>query len=116
MSQNALGQRILLTRLFDLYSPLLSAGQRQVFALHEEEDWSLSEIADHLSMTRQGASAQLMKARERLEELESQLKFSGFLEQLAHRLTRIGGQVEDQGVKEQIEQLILLVEKGDVHV
>ena len=43
-----------LSLLYDYYSELLSAKQRQVFELYYNEDLSLSEISEQLDITRQG--------------------------------------------------------------
>lgn len=68
-----LSRRVRLSRLYDLYAPLLTERQRRVYELHEYDDLSLSEISAELSISRQGVSDQLTRARERLEELEALL-------------------------------------------
>lgn len=74
MGENELlGRRVRLSRLYDLYGPLLTERQRRVYELHEHDDLSLSEISAELSISRQGVSDQLTRARERLEEIEALL-------------------------------------------
>jgi hypothetical protein len=68
-----LSQKIRLDRLYDVYSPLLTEKQRQVFRLHHDRDWSLAEIAETIGMSRQGVHDLFQRARERLEELEDLL-------------------------------------------
>lgn len=77
-----LERRIHLSRLYDLYGPLLTERQRRIYEMHELDDLSLSEISDELHISRQGVSDQLAKVRERLEEFERLLMF-------AHTLSRI---------------------------
>lgn len=76
MSENeALERRVQLSRLYDLYGPLLTERQRRVYEMHELDDLSLSEIADELGISRQGVSDQLQRARDRLDEIETLLGF-----------------------------------------
>ena len=59
--------------LMDFYGPLLTEHRREVVRLYCEEDLSLAEIAEQLSITRQGVSDALKKARAQLEDYESKL-------------------------------------------
>ena len=61
-------KRVELSLLMDFYGPLLTQHRRQVLEMYLNEDMGLQEIADSLSITRQGvheavktASAQLLK-------------------------------------------------------
>ena len=66
-------QRIRMTRLYDLYGGILTEKQRRAFEFHELMDWSLSEVAAELKVTRQGVHDLLQRGRDRLAELESPL-------------------------------------------
>lgn len=68
--------RVMLSRLFDIYEPVLTEKQREAFRLHVLEDWSLSEVAERLEVTRQGAHDLVQRARDRLLEMEELLGFS----------------------------------------
>ena len=48
--------------LKDFYGPLLTPKQQEVLNLHYEQDWSLSEIAEHWQISRQ-AVFDLIKGR-----------------------------------------------------
>lgn len=82
-----LERRVRLSRLYDLYAPLLTERQRRVYELHELDDLSLSEISQELSISRQGVSDQLTRARDRLEELEKLLG-------MADAFSRIGAEAQ----------------------
>lgn len=69
-------QRVLLSRLFDIYSPVLTSRQSEAFRLHFLDDWSLSEVAGRLDVSRQGAHDLVQRARERLLEAEELLGFA----------------------------------------
>jgi len=75
--EDKLSKKIRLDRLYDIYGPLLTEKQRQVFILHHERDWSLAEIAETIGMSRQGVHDLFQRAKDRLEELEGLL---GWLE------------------------------------
>ena len=84
--QEVLERRIRVSRLYDLYGPLLTERQ-----LRELDDLSLSEISDELSISRQGVSDQLSRVRERLEEIESllgMLRRFDFIEKEAERIAQ----------------------------
>lgn len=61
-------------RLYDLYGTLLTEKQRRAFELHDMEDLSLSEIAELLGVSRQGAHDLLQRGKERLSTTEKVLR------------------------------------------
>lgn len=65
--------RVALGYLLDFYGPLLTEHRRELARLYCEEDLSLSEIAEQLSITRQGVSDAIRKARAQLEAYEEKL-------------------------------------------
>lgn len=66
-------------RLWDLYSPLLTATQREITDLYFNYDLSLGEIAEQKGVSRQSVSDCLGKCRKQLEKYEEKL---GFLKML----------------------------------
>lgn len=50
-----------LTLLYDFYGELLTEKQKQVFDLHYQDDLSLSEIGEELSISRQAVRDQLKR-------------------------------------------------------
>lgn len=82
-------KRVYLARLYDLYGPVLTEKQRKAYEMHDLEDLSLSEISQELSITRQGISDQLQRARDRLEELELSLGIAARLDDLEGRLKKL---------------------------
>ena len=69
-------------RLWDLYSPLLTATQREITDLYFNYDLSLGEIAEQKVVSRQSVSDCLGKCRKQLETYEEKLKFAKALEEL----------------------------------
>ena len=70
-------------RLWDLYSPLLTATQREITDLYFNYDLSLGEIAEQKGVSRQSVSDCLGKCRKQLEKYEERLKFSKALEEVS---------------------------------
>lgn len=62
-------------RLWDLYSPLLTATQREITDLYFNFDLSLGEIAEQKGVSRQSVSDCLNKSRKQLEKYEEKLGF-----------------------------------------
>jgi predicted DNA-binding protein YlxM (UPF0122 family) len=67
------GRLLKATRLFDAYSALLTARQREVLELHYFHDLSLGEIAASWATSRQAVHDIVHRALARLEGLEDKL-------------------------------------------
>ncbi len=74
-SEDFLKSRIEMSLLYDIYGGLLTDKQRKAFELHEMSDWSLSEVADAIEVSRQGVFELLQRARKRLAEIEEVVGF-----------------------------------------
>ena len=70
-------------RLWDLYSPLLTATQREITDLYFNYDLSLGEIAEQKGVSRQSVSDCLQKCRKQLEKYEEKLCFMKALDELS---------------------------------
>lgn len=57
----------------DFYSQLLTQRTREVLELHYNEDMTLSEIAEHLGITRQGVHDKIRQGLHHLTEYEANL-------------------------------------------
>jgi predicted DNA-binding protein YlxM (UPF0122 family) len=62
-------------KLWDLYSPLLTATQREITDLYFNYDLSLAEIAEQKGVSRQSVSDCLQKCRKQLEAYDQKLQF-----------------------------------------
>ena len=76
-----LKQRLHLAELFDIYGPLLTEKQRGCLEMHLLEDFSMSEIGESLSVSRQAVYDILHRSEQTMTEYELKLG-------LAHRLTQ----------------------------
>ena len=70
-------------RLWDLYSPLLTATQREITDLYFNYDLSLGEIAEQKGVSRQSVSDCLQKCRKQLMGYEEKLRFAKALDELS---------------------------------
>ncbi len=81
-------------KLWDLYSPLLTATQREITDLYFNYDLSLGEIAEQKGVSRQSVSDCLQTCRKQLEKYEAQLKFSSQMEELSTEYAAYKARVE----------------------
>ena len=70
-------------QLWDTYSPMLTATQREITDLYFNYDLSLGEIAEQKGVSRQSVSDCLNKCRKQLERYEEKLGFLKGLEELS---------------------------------
>ena len=75
--------------LYDFYGDLLTEKQQEVIELYYNEDLSLSEIASHSGITRQGVRDSIKRAEFQLSEFEEQLGLADRFEQIKTTLDGI---------------------------
>ena len=83
--------------LFDIYKGLLSPRQQEAFSLRYNDDLTLAEIAEILSVTRQGAHETISRVEDTLLKTEAKL---GFL-------------ARETALRVQLQELEWLTEDGD---
>ena len=83
------------TFLYDFYGELLTKRQRQVYESVVLEDYSLSEVAQELGISRQGVFDMIKRCNKTLEEYEKQLHL---VEKFLH-------------IRRKVHQIHLLTEK-----
>jgi predicted DNA-binding protein YlxM (UPF0122 family) len=69
--------------LLDVYGGVLTDHQREACRLHLDEDWSITELAEHLRCTRSGAHDLIRRAVAQLENLELRLGLAAELDRRA---------------------------------
>ena len=81
-------------KLWDLYSPLLTATQKEITDLYFNYDLSLGEIAEQKGVSRQSVSDCLQKCRKQLEKYDEKLGFDKALTELSREysayMTEVG--------------------------
>ena len=81
-------------QLWDLYSPLLTATQKEITDLYFNYDLSLGEIAEQKGVSRQSVSDCLQKCRKQLEKYEEKLGFLTALDGLSQEYSAYMTEVE----------------------
>lgn len=76
----ALVSRASQERLLDVYGALLTEHQRAACRLHLHEDWSFTELAEHLNCSRSGAHDLVRRALAQLEHFEDRLGHAAEME------------------------------------
>ena len=94
--------------LFDFYGEMLTDKQRELFDLYYNEDLSLSEIAEHAGITRQGVRDAVVRAEHTLTALEDKLhlveKFVSIKEKI-HRIRELTGHCEAMSKQELVTEV-----------
>jgi predicted DNA-binding protein YlxM (UPF0122 family) len=72
-SLNMGDKTLMMTMLLDFYGDLLTPKQRSCFNMHYNEDLSLSEIAEHMEISRQGVRDLIVRAEATLVGTEKKI-------------------------------------------
>ena len=81
--------RLYRSMLLDFYGDLLTDRQRECYDLHYNDDLSLSEIAEHCGISRQGAWDNIRRASAAMEEFEEKTGLIGRFMKTEEELRRI---------------------------
>jgi uncharacterized protein len=89
--------------LFERYGPLLTDHQQVVLDLYLRSDWSLAEIADHVSTSRAAVHDIVKRSTASLEDYETRL---GLLGEAGRRRRKLASlERELAGLKRRVAQL-----------
>jgi predicted DNA-binding protein YlxM (UPF0122 family) len=99
--------------LLDFYGDILTDRQSEMLGLYYNEDYSLSEIAEKFSISRQGVRSVLKKGETILKDMENKLhlasRFTQMLEksaQIASELEIINKEINNSEISSKIHALI----------
>ena len=99
--------------LCDIYSALLPEKQRLALEYYYNDDLSLSEIAEHVGISRQGVRDQIKHAESQLLSLENALHLyekSQKTEKILDKLLQLAQETDNEHLASLIEQLRALHE------
>lgn len=85
--------------LLDYYSPMLTDKQKDVIDLYYNEDLSLSEIAEHENITRQGVRDSIKRGEQTLFELEDKFHLAERSEkyyELIKEITKLASEIKQE--------------------
>ena len=102
-----------LSLLLDFYGDILSDRQKDMLDMYYNDDFSLSEVADAFSISRQGVRSVLKKGENILFEMEDKLHLAKrFLDmkvkssEIADQLEKINKEINDDDISSKIHILI----------
>ena len=84
-----LERRMRFNALYDLYSPLLTERQRDVYEMLYFSDLAPAEVAKSLGITRQAVHILVRRTMDRLDAIERDLKFAEIVERLEGRIREL---------------------------
>ena len=88
------------TLLYDFYGELLTSRQQQVYTNVVLEDYSLSEVAQDLGISRQGVHDMIRRCDKALEEYEEKLHLVDKFLNIRKQVKRIHQIAEESGIEE----------------
>ena len=89
--------RLMQSMLLDFYGELLTEKQRECYDLHYNEDLSLSEIAEHSGISRQGVWDNIRRAEAALREMEEKTGLIRRFTETRQGLERLRGLLKELG-------------------
>jgi len=99
-------KNLTLISLFDIYGAMLSEQKQKMFELYYGDDLSLAEIAEEMSISRQGVRENLKKCEEQLIEFEEKLGFSKKSELIKAAIEKLKELKADGGDKKSIDSVV----------
>ena len=99
---------IKLNNLFDLYQSLFTEKQRDYFIYYFREDYSLSEIADLMKVSRNAVHLQIKKITTYLHKYEDKLSL---LKKKKNRESLVDELLNDSSIKEEIKSKLEKIKK-----
>lgn len=101
-----------LTRLYDVYGPLLSDHSKNIFESYVLDNYSLSEIAEAEGISRQGVRDIVVRYSKKLYEYEEKLRFLEKLDKAAEEIEKIEKMLDDDAeVRVNFEKLKSIIEE-----
>lgn len=88
-TEERLKEIVELTRLYDVYGPLLNDHSKNIFESYILDNYSLAEIAEEEGMSRQGVRDIVVRYSKKLYEYEDKLKFLEKLDLAAAEISEI---------------------------
>ena len=101
-----MSKNLTITVLLDFYGELLTQKQADALRLYYDEDCSLSEIADDMGISRQGARDFIKRGEIQLFELEEKLGLVKRFEKITKAVHELEDILKEQNVSVEAKQLL----------
>ena len=105
-ADEALKEIVELTRLYDVYGPLLSDHKKEIFESYVMDNFSLGEIAEQVGLSRQGVRDIVKRCSKELQEAEEKLGFLKKMDSITDRLEEAKKKTEDPVVSAILTEVI----------
>lgn len=103
-----LGKNFIYSILFDYYGNLLKDNQANIIDLYYNQDYSLSEIAEEMNISRQGVYDALKRAEKNLVEYEDKIKLHDKYvkySNAAENIIKLASKITDEKYKDIIDDI-----------
>ena len=104
-TEDRLKEIVELTRLYDVYGPLLSDHKKEIFESYVLDNYSLSEIADSVGMSRQGVRDIVKRCSRELTGYEEKLSFLKKVERISELVEKSLEKTDDPETRRILEQI-----------
>ena len=99
-------KNIKFSMLLEIYGKLLTDRQKDAIDFYYNQNISLSEIAEEISITRQAVRKSLVEAEKNLLEFENKLRILDKQIQRKKKIEKILEEIEDERLAKLIEELV----------
>ena len=105
-ADEALKEIVELTRLYDVYGPLLSDHKREIFESYVLDNYSLGEIADQVGLSRQGVRDIVKRCSKELQVAEEKLGFLKKMDSITDRLEEASKKTDEPEIMKILDAVI----------
>lgn len=93
-------ERVYLSMLYDFYGALLKENNRRIFEAYIQEDYSISEIAEEMEISRQAVHDAVKRITKQLEGYEEKLGLLERFEQQRSEMRRLHECLQEMNISE----------------
>ena len=98
-ADEALKEIVELTRLYDVYGPLLSDHKKEIFEGYVLDNYSLAEIAEQVGLSRQGVRDIVRRCSKELQDAEEKLGFLKKMDRISEKIDEAISKSDDNEIK-----------------
>ena len=99
--EQRLEERVYLSMLYDFYGALLKENNRRIFEAYIQEDYSISEIAEEMEISRQAVHDAVKRITKQLKGYEEKLGLLERFEQQRDEMKRLRECLQEMNISEE---------------
>lgn len=99
--EQRLEERVYLSRLYDFYGALLKENNRRIFEAYIQEDYSISEIAEEMEISRQAVHDAVKRITKQLRGYEEKLGLLERFELQRNEMKRLHECLQEMNISEE---------------